>query len=129
MNRGKFLALGTLEISQHPLHCYLKFFATCANHSMKHLLTTKITKVTKDLNKIFEAKLRVLHVLRGVICGSVPNFSSARFAILDPPSSIFGLYFGCGFAALRSWRPWRDPHPIPLPVAGEGEGEGIFGKG
>jgi hypothetical protein len=28
-----------------------------------------------------------------------------RFAILDPPSSIFGLYFGCGLAASAvSWR-------------------------
>ena len=34
----------------------------------------------------------------------VINLSSAPSAILDPPSSILGLYFGCGLAALGpSW--------------------------
>jgi hypothetical protein len=28
----------------------------------------------------------------------------ARFAILDPPSSILGLYFGCDSAALRMYQ-------------------------
>ena len=53
-------------------------------HSTQHFLTTKITKLTKDLDRIFGSKLRVLRVLRGQICGSVSNRSSARFAILDP---------------------------------------------
>jgi hypothetical protein len=66
-------------------------------HSTKYFLTTKITKVTKNLDRIFGAKLHVLRVLRGHIYGSVPNLSLARFAILDPPSSILG---GCGVAAL-----------------------------
>jgi hypothetical protein len=63
-------------------------------HSTKHFLTTKITKVTKNLDRIVGSKL---HVLRGHIYGSVPNLSLARFAILDPPSTILG---GCGLAAL-----------------------------
>jgi hypothetical protein len=42
----------------------------------------------KDLDRIFGSKLRVLRVLRGQICGSVPNrvvaaFSSASFHDLD----------------------------------------------
>jgi hypothetical protein len=62
--------------------------------STKHFLTTKITK---NLDRIFSSKLHVLRVLRGHIYGSVPNLSLARFAILDPPSSIL---VGCGVAAL-----------------------------
>jgi tetratricopeptide (TPR) repeat protein len=39
-------------------------------------------------------------VLRGQICGSLPNRSLVRLAILDLPSSILGLRPGCGSAAL-----------------------------
>jgi len=55
------------------------------------------TKLTKNLDRIFGSKLHVLRVLRGHIYDSVPNLSLARFAILDPPSSILG---GCDVAAL-----------------------------
>jgi hypothetical protein len=36
----------------------------------------------------------------------------ARFAILDPPSSILGLYFGCSSAALCTYQvnpDWGSP--------------------
>lgn len=51
-------------------------------------------------HKVEITDIRNLRSLRG----SVPNSSSARFAILDPPSSILGLCFGCGSAALGSSR-------------------------
>jgi hypothetical protein len=51
-------------------------------HSTKHLLTTKITKVTKDLDTLFGSKLRVLRVLRGeirlsLLVAALPRWASA----------------------------------------------------
>ena len=61
----------------------------------RDILTTKVAKgprrlddgqgIESEKNLFF---LRALRVLRGQICGSVPNRSSTRFAILDPPSSV-----------------------------------------
>ena len=97
------------ENKRIELYCLKPGFVnTSVQHSTKHFLTTKITKVTKDLDRICGSKLGVpfavsrgiLRVLRGYIYGAVPNLSSARVTILDPPSSILGLCSGFGFAAV-----------------------------
>ena len=54
-------------------------------------------KITKNLDRILSSKLHVLRVLRGRYLWLSAELSLARFAILDPPSSILG---GCGVAAL-----------------------------
>ena len=56
---------------------YVEVFVACANflivahqqmqHLTKDILTTKITKATKDL-EILDSKLRALRALRGQIC-------------------------------------------------------------
>ena len=49
---------------------------------------------------LFVVNFFLLRVLRGQISGSMPSRSSARFAILHPPSSILGFCRGYGSATL-----------------------------
>jgi NitT/TauT family transport system ATP-binding protein len=57
------------------------FYSSWMHYLTEDILTTKITKATKDL-EIYDSKLRALRVLRGQTCFSL---------------------FGCGFAALGSF--------------------------
>jgi hypothetical protein len=89
------------------------------------ILRTWMPAIHAGMTKIsifmFCRRAKAHETLRGQICGSVPYRSSTRFAILDPPSSILGLCFGCSAAApglcdKYSWREKFSPifNKIPL---------------